>query len=192
MTRPTRVGLVVRVGLPARVGLVALAALLVVLTGCNQESDAAKKPDVFVPSLPTPPPRPPAYLGDTLELDRIGDSRVAVTLRQVINPAVVPNGREPGKDYIAVALSIKNIGRLTITGDANNNVSVVGSDDQTYPSSLVTVATCTNFLYGQFVLAPQEAADGCVSFALPAGVSPTEVRYSPSSGISIDVGVWTL
>ncbi|BBY55446.1 DUF4352 domain-containing protein [Mycolicibacillus koreensis] len=176
----------------ARAGLVLAAALLAMLTGCNQESAAEKKPDVFVPSLPTPPPRPPAYLGDTLELDRIGDSRVAVTVRDVINPATVPNGREPDKTYIAVELSIKNIGRLTITGDANNNVSVVGTDEQTYPSSLATVSNCTNFLYGQFVLAPQSATTGCVAFALPTGVSPTQVRYSPSSGISIDVGVWTL
>lgn len=169
-----------------------LAALTVLAAGCAEVSSGDERPPVFSPSLPTPPPRPPAYLGDTLELDRIGDSRIAVTVLQVINPATVPYGRESDKNYVAVELTVKNIGALTITGDANNDVSLIGSDEQDYPSALAAVSQCKNFLYGQFVLAPQEAATGCVSFALPVGVSPAKVKYSPSSGISIDVGVWSL
>lgn len=175
-----------------RVVIAALSALLVLVAGCADQSAANRKPDVFVPSIPTPPPRPAAYLGDTLELDRIGDSRIAVTVARVIDPATVPYGRDAAKNYLAVEMTIKNIGRLTITGDANNDVSVIGSDRQNHPSSLAAVSECTNFLYGQFVLAPQEAAAGCVAFALPPGVTPTRVKYSPSSGISVDVGEWTV
>lgn len=180
----------------AKATLVAVAAaVLAVLpatAGCADQTVGKEKPDIFVPNLPTPPQRPPAYVGDTLELDRIGDSRIAVTLVQVHNPATVRFGRDPAMNYLATALRIKNLGRLTITGDANNDVSVVGSDQQSYPASLATTSDCSNFVYGQFVLAPQESATGCVTFALPTGVSPATVRYSPSSGISLDVGEWTL
>ncbi|MGV0636158.1 DUF4352 domain-containing protein [Mycolicibacillus trivialis] len=169
-----------------------LSAVAVLTAGCGEIASTDDRPPVFSPSLPTPPQRPPAYLGDTLELDRIGDSRIAVTISQVINPASVPYGGEADKNYVAVELTVKNIGALTITGDANNDVSVVGSDEQDYASALATVSQCKNFLYGQFVLAPQASATGCVSFALPVGVSPAKIKYSPSSGISVDVGVWSL
>lgn len=141
-----------------------------------------------------PAPKTPAHVGATLDLARIGNGKMSVTLVQVIDPATIPAGMggDPGKVYIATKLVITNTGTATIVGDANNDVSVVGSDEQSYRPGFATVSGCTNFTYGQFLLAEGESVTGCVSFALPPGVSPAKVRYAPSSGLSPDVGEWLI
>lgn len=169
----------------------ALSALTLLVAGCSAQDASSNEPTVFSPQRSTPAPKPPGRVGDTLNLDRIGGGKIAVTLTAVIDPATVPSGRgNPDKNYLATALTITNTGRLTITGDANNNVSLIGSDDHDYPADLANVTECTNFVQGQFVLAPAVSATGCVVFALPSGVTPARVKYSPSSGISLDIGEW--
>jgi hypothetical protein len=145
-----------------------------------------------MPSTPPPAPKPVAHVGDTLELNRIGNGTIAVTLVQVINPATVPQGigEDPSKTRIATKLKITNTGKSTIVGDANNNVAVIGSDDHSYSADFADVTECTNFVYGQFLLAPDESTTGCVVFTLPPGITPAKVKYMPSSGISHDVGEW--
>lgn len=135
--------------------------------------------------------RKPGKLGDTLELTRADGSRIAVTVEQIINPASVEaGGAEAGKDYIATKLKLTDTGPSPIEGDVNINVSIVGSDDQSYTADLSDVTECTNFESGQFHLGVDESATGCVVFALPAGVSPKLVKYVPSAGFADDFGEW--
>lgn len=140
----------------------------------------------------TPPPAPKvARIGQTLDLMRIGEQPIAVTLVQVINPATVPNGwSEPGKTYIATKLTIKNVGSTTIVGNSNSNVTMVGSDKQEYTADLATVIECRDFIDGWFIIPVGSTAAGCVVFKLPPGVTPAKVTYTPSSGIARDVGEW--
>ena len=169
----------------------ASAVLAGLLTACAGGTDTANHtPSIFAPP-PPPEPRPAVPLGDTLQLDRIGGGREAVTLTGLINPATVAFGfGNTGKNYLAAELAIQNLGTTTIVGDTNNNLALIGSDQQVYRADLATVTECTNFTLGQYVLPPQGSARGCVVFGLPPGVSPAKVRYSPSSGISRDVGEW--
>jgi hypothetical protein len=150
------------------------------------------EPSTAVPSTQQSlPPKPPAHVGDTIDLKRIGNGTVAVTLVQMINPAkVVAGSGEAGKSYIAAKLTIKNTGTTTIVGDANNNVAVIGSDNRTYPAGYASVVGCRNFLYGEFILPAGHSTTDCVAFALPPDVKPVKVKYTPSAGIANDVGEW--
>ncbi|ORW67553.1 DUF4352 domain-containing protein [Mycolicibacter senuensis] len=172
-----------------------LFALWVVLSAV---SCSAQPPQPAKPAEPAPTPsrspaaKPAAHVGQTLDLMRIGGQKIAVTLTEVIDPATVPNGwGEAGKTYIATKLRIENSGTTTIVGNSNSDVSVVGSDDHDYRADFATVTECQDFGYGWFLIAAGSSSTGCVVFALPAGVSATKVRYSPSSGISQDVGEWS-
>jgi hypothetical protein len=172
--------------------LVALSAFALLATSCS-----AGVSELSEPSTPSPSPRaspaekPPAHVGDTINLKRIGNGTVAVTLVGVINPAKVADGSgEAGKNYIATKLTIKNTGTSTIVGDANNHVAVTGSDNQIYPASYASVAGCKNFLYGEFILPAGDSTTDCVAFALPPDVKPVRVKYTPPAGIAKDVGEW--
>jgi hypothetical protein len=161
-------------------------------TSCSTGTSQVSKPAVST-SQHSPPPKPPAHVGDTLNLLPIGGAKIAVTLVEIINPATVQGGWEdPGKSYVATKLTIKNTGTSTVVGDANNNVAVIGSDDKSYRADFAGVPGCTNFTYGEFLIAAGDSETGCVVFALPPGVTTVKVRYMPSSGISRDVGEWLI
>lgn len=136
---------------------------------------------------------PAGHVGDTLTLTRADNSTIAVTLEDIINPATVtPGPGDAGVTYIATKLKIADPGTVAIDGDVNINVSVLASDGKSHVPDLKNVSECTNFDSGLFRLDPGESATGCVVFALPHGVSPTKVKYLPSSGFAQDFGEWTL
>lgn len=160
-------------------------------TSCSTGTPGGSQPVDASSTQQSSAPRPIAHVGDTLNLARIGEGQIAVLLMQIINPATVRDGLgDLDKTYVATRLTITNTGTSTIVGDANNDVSLVGSDDQIYPADFTGVTECTNFTYGQFLLAVNQSVTGCVTFALPPGVTPVKVKYAPSSGISHDVGEW--
>lgn len=172
---------------------VSAAVVLVAAVATSCSTQAAQPDEPVASSTPeqSPAPKPAAHVGATLDLMRIGGQQIAVTLTEVINPATVPNGwGEPGKTYVAAKVTIENAGTTTIVGNSNSDVSVVGSDKQDHAADFATVTECKDFVYGWFLLAAGASTTGCVVFALPQGVTPVKVRYSPSSGISHDVGEW--
>lgn len=136
---------------------------------------------------------PTGHLGDTLDLTRADGTKIAVTLTQIINPATLADGLgERDKTYMATQLKIKNSGTSTIESDVNVNVSVVGSDDHSYTADLGNVTECTNFDSGVYHLDGGQSTIGCVVFALPHGVTPAKVKYTPSEGFADDFGEWQL
>lgn len=142
-------------------------------------------------SASSTPIRPPGHVGDTVDMIRVDGSKIAVTLEQIINPATVEAGAgDADKTYVATKLKLTDSGPAPIEGDVNINVSLVGSDDQSYTADLNNVTECTNFESGAFHLDVEESATGCVVFALPAGVSPVRVKYAPSAGFADDFGEW--
>ncbi len=172
-----------------RRSVAALCALLLSAVSCSAGEQAEPAP--ATPTQPSATAKPPAHIGETLDLMRIGGQKIAVTLTEVISPATVPHGwGDAGKTYIATKLRIENAGTTTIVGNSNSDVSVIGSDDQNYHADFATVTECQDFAYGWFLIAAGSSSTGCVVFALPSGVTATKVRYSPSSGISRDIGEW--
>lgn len=169
--------------------VIAVSAFALLSVSCSSGTTDVGGAPLF--STTQPAPQPPAHIGDTLDLMRIGNGKIAVQLLQVINPATVADGMgEPGKPHLATKLTITNTGTSTVVGNANSDVAVVGSDEQTYTADFAQVSECTNFVNGEFLISPGDSVTGCVVFALPPGVTPAKVKYMPSSGISHDVGEW--
>lgn len=171
--------------------VVALCVLVMCVASCSAEPAHKAEPRSPSSTQQRPAVKPSAHLGQTLNLLRIGGQQIAVTLTEIVSPATVPNGwGEAGKSYIATKLRIENTGTTTIVGNSQSDVSVIGSDDQSYTADFATVTECSDFTDGWFLIAAGSSKAGCVVFALPTGVTVAKVRYSPSSGISQDIGEW--
>lgn len=126
--------------------------------------------------------------------DSNGDS-YSVRLVQVIDPAqgadqfMTP---DPGDRFVAAVFKITDTGNAATSDDANNNASVVGSNDQSYSSGVDTVSECTNFNSGLYQLDPGSSLTGCVVFQIPTGVNVSKVEWSPSGGFGSSFGEWSV
>lgn len=127
----------------------------------------------------------PYKVGDTITL---GD--LAVTLTKVIDPATIANPYEPvdaGNRLVAVEVNLQNTGTGTISDDANSDVTLIGSDSQSYDFDISgDVNECTNFHYGEYTLGSNDSESGCVVFELPDGINPAKVQFAYNS----NAGEW--
>ena len=172
--------------------IVAVSAVALLATGCSTHAGKESESAATSPgSADHGAPKTTGHVGDTLNLTRADGTKVAVTLVEVINPATVLGGAgQSDNTYVAAKLTLVDTDEDAIEGDVNVNLAMVGSDNQTYTPDLHDTAQCTNFELGSFHLKAGESATGCVLFALPIGVSPTRVKYTPSAGFANDFGEW--
>jgi archaellum component FlaG (FlaF/FlaG flagellin family) len=179
---------------------IALASLAVVVAGCSTKNSEVNEPTqsttpgAAAPSdaqaTTTAPTNPVAHVGDTLNLKNEVGQPLAVTLVEIINPATGKIGPPTEGTYVATMLTVKNTGTSALKSYANNNTALVGSNNQIYTADLGGVTECTNFNNGEYQLAADESATGCVVFIVPPDVTPTRVKYTPSSGFADDFGEW--
>lgn len=173
--------------------VVAVSTVALLATGCSTHPAKQSEPEPANGTAGKAASKSTGHVGDTLDLTRADGSKVAVTVTQIINPATVSNGKaEAGKTYVATKLTIADIGTTEVEGAVNVNVSLIGSDNQSYAADLNDVTECTNFDAGTFDLGAGESATGCVVFALPHGVTPAKVQYKPSAGFADDSGEWLI
>lgn len=124
--------------------------------------------------------------------DQTGDT-VKVTLVKVEDPAVAALDSLPvdaGKRLVGVEVTIADAGSSTVNDDANNDVSVVGSDNQTYTAAFDGIAGCTNFNNGEYTLAAGQTTTGCVTFQLPAAVTVAMVEFALGGGFGGTTAEW--
>jgi len=96
-----------------------------------------------------------------------------------------------GDRFVAVQFRVTDTSlKHPVSDDANNDATIVGSNNETYNSSLDTVSECTNFNYGQFNLNPGESTTGCVVFDLSQAVRVSEVKWEAGFGMG-GMGTWT-
>lgn len=172
-----------------------IVAAATVLAACGTARTVTVNPRLGAPHALSPlaAPRHVAHLGETLNLTNQEDHPLAVALLEVIDPAPVESGPvDAAKVYVAAKFTVVNTGNASLVGDANNNAVLVGSDNRTYAATVDATAGCSNFNAGIYQLNAGDTATGCVTFALPVGVTPLRVRYMPSAGFAGDVGVWAV
>ncbi|HXW78789.1 MAG TPA: hypothetical protein VEJ84_04785, partial [Acidimicrobiales bacterium] len=91
-----------------------------------------------------------------------------VTLLSFIDPAKPASQSDepgPGTRLVAALFRITDTGKgAVLVDDANDNASVVGSNNRTYQSAVKSVAGCTNFNDGHYQLNSGQSTTGCVSF----------------------------
>lgn len=160
-------------------------------TGATGAASSTTSP----PTSTTTTTKPVAHVGATLKLTGETSTTVSVTLVKVMDPATPATSFTTpgtGKRLVAAEFTVKDVGSKAVTGDANNDATLVGSNGQTYSPTFATIGGCTNFSSGQFQLAQNESATGCVSFGVPTGVTIAKVKWSPSSGFATDFGEWVV
>ena len=136
---------------------------------------------------------PVAHVGSVVKVSD-GTQAASVTLVKVIDPATgadqytTPN---TGDRFVGVEISI-NSTNGTVTGDANSDLLVIGSDNQTYTADFDSIAGCTNFNNGEFTVTPGDTNTGCVTYQIPTGVTVSKVQFIPGGGMlpGVTAGQW--
>jgi hypothetical protein len=176
-------------------GIIGVVIAIIFAMQAGGKTTADTTPTASVPPTPGTSSAAPAaaHTGAMLTLTGEGGAKATVQLTQVIDPAQGADQfttPDAGKRFVATVFKITNTSGSALTGDANNDVSVVGSDNQTYTADFDNVSECTNFASGQYQLAAGESTTGCVVFQVPTGAAVAKVKYSPSSGFANDFGEW--
>ena len=144
---------------------------------------------ITAPPTTTPPV---AHVGTTLSLQNGAEH---VTLVKLLDPA---QGSDPymppdaGKRFVGLEFQVAIVSSAG-TGNANNDATLIGSDNQTYTADFGDIAGCTNFNHGIFTLSVGQTATGCVVFQVPTTVQVSKVEWQPAGGFSgVAIGEWVV
>ena len=151
-----------------------------------QDSAIAKLDKDLFPSTAAKP------VGAAISLQTTQGVQLIVTLEHVVDPARATLGEKPppGTRFVAVKLTVTDrSASRDLSDSADDNVTVVGSNNETYTSYLAGASGCTNFDNGQYRLGPGESATGCVMFPVPEAVRVSEVKWTTDSGFG-NWGEW--
>jgi hypothetical protein len=92
-----------------------------------------------------------------LAVHDFNNNSLGVKVEEVVDPAE-PSTEDvkpaSGRRFVAIVLFLANGGPGTIKSDANSNVTVIGTDSQSYTPMFAPVSECTNFSYGEYTLPP--------------------------------------
>lgn len=156
----------------------------------------ATAPSQTVPATSPPTVAPtPATTGSTIGVSDGNGKTADVTLTKVTDPATGADqftSPDPGKRFVAATIEIMNTtAGTTLTGDADSDLTLIGSDDQDYTADFSDVVGCTNFNDGEYTIAPGQALTGCVTFQLPTSVTPAKAQFALTSFGGTD-GQWAI
>jgi hypothetical protein len=131
-----------------------------------------------------------AHIGQELIISRPTGYHLGITVTQVIDPAT-SSTQQPtaGNRFVAAQVSLDNTGKQNASGNANDQLTIIGSDSHQYSAASIAIQNCSNFNSGQYTLDPGNVATGCVAFSLPASVGVASVKFVPSPG-SVQ-GTWS-
>ena len=95
-----------------------------------------------------------------------------------------------GTRFVAAVFKITDNGTASTSDDANNNATIVGSNDESYSADFDNVSECTNFNDGEYEIASGQSLTGCVVFEIPTSVSVAKIEWSPDGGFGGSFGEW--
>jgi hypothetical protein len=147
------------------------------------------KPDIPPAPKPAPKPKSPS----TLDVHDFNHNTLAISASLFADPATPTNQfyrASSGSRLVAIKETLADDGPGGISSDVNSDTTLVGSDGQVYTPGSDLIEGCTNFAYGAFTLTRGESENGCVTFAVPNGVSIKRVTFSLTGG-AVDTVQWT-
>jgi hypothetical protein len=155
--------------------------------GANGAQGAPGATGSFNPTLTKGGP-----LQTTADVVNFSGNPLAVTMTQIVDPAIGVSGDTPnsGHRFVAVEMTLQNEGNATITDDANVDVTVIGTDSQAYTADFDSVTECTNFSFGDYTLLAGNSESGCVVYQLPTGVNVKAIQFA-LSGNNADTAQWS-
>ena len=134
-------------------------------------------PTTVAPTTTTTTQPKVAHVGQAWTVTDASGDNVTVGLLAVIDPAQSPLPAGAGYRFMAVKITVTNNAAGAFTEDMNNDVLIVGSDDQTYTASMDPVNGCTNFDLGAVALSTGDSSVGCVAFQLPVDVKAAQMDF---------------
>jgi hypothetical protein len=78
----------------------------------------------------------------------------------------------------------------TLSDDANNDATLIGSNGQTYTADFDSIAGYTNFNSGVYNVSAGENSVGAVTFQLPLTVKVTKIEWSANGGFGGAPAEW--
>jgi hypothetical protein len=163
-----------------------LAAIVGHFANDNSGSVSARPVKVTIPPIfGGSEALPSTVIGKPVLIAGFGGDRARVVVVKLIEPSTPANalmGADPGSRLVAVEVHIFNAGTTTLDDDALNDLSIGGSNRDTYTPGLASAAGCPDFDYNAFTLNREASATGCVEFQLPDGVAVERVMFTLESG----------
>jgi hypothetical protein len=155
--------------------------------GANGAQGAPGATGSFNPTLTKGGP-----LQTTADVVNFSGNPLAVTMTQIVDPAIGVSGDTPNSGYrfVAVEMTLQNEGNATITDDANVDVTVIGTDSQAYTADFDSVTECTNFSFGDYTLLAGNSESGCVVYQLPTAVNVKAIQFA-FGGNNADTAQWS-
>jgi hypothetical protein len=138
---------------------------------------------------------PSTVVGKPVLVAGFGVDRARVTVVKVIDPSSPANpllGAGPGSRLVAVEVRISNAGTATLDDDADNDLSVAGSNRHSYIPNFGGAAGCADFSDGAFTLKRGASATGCIEFQVPDRVAVERVMFTLESGLGPQTAVWSI
>ena len=135
----------------------------------------------------------PATIGSTLQLPDLSGGKVGVTVTGIVDPASGADQYttpDPGKKFVAVEISIKNVGTTSGQPSPDNDVTVLDNTNASYSVDFNSVSECQSF--NTVSLTPGSTVTGCEVFQIPTANTIAKVQYTPSAGFSNTTGQWII
>jgi hypothetical protein len=178
---------------------VAAAAVILGIAGCSSiVKSPAPAHTVPAASAGSKAPLPANSLsgpaGTSYTVTGQSGSEVSVTLTQVIDPAQGTDQfttAQSGDRFVGAVFDIKGING-TFSDDANNDATLIGSNEQTYTADFNGIAGYTNFNDGEYSVSAGENSVGAVTFQLPLAVTVSKVEWSANGGLGGAPAEWLI
>lgn len=107
------------------------------------------------------------------------DDHELIAVANVESSVATAGGAEPrsGDRFIAVQISLSDIGSEPISAFINRDMTVMGANNEFYSPVSQESATCPDFSAGHYSLAPGQGATGCVLYELPEHVVVRSIEF---------------
>lgn len=179
---------------------VAAAAAMLGIAGCSSiaKTSTPRPAAATAPASSKAAPVPTSSLsgpvGTSYAVTDESGNKMSVTLTQVIDPAQGADqftSPQSGNRFVGAVFDIKGING-TVSDDANNDATLIGSNGQTYTADFDSIAGYTNFNHGEYSVSAGESSVGAVTFQVPVAVTVSKIEWSANGGLGGAPAEWLI
>ncbi|GAA3027174.1 DUF4352 domain-containing protein [Streptosporangium longisporum] len=135
-----------------------------------------------------------AKVGETITVKGMKPGvEVAVTLNRVIDNATSTNQYlqpDPGTRYVAVELTLKNMGQQVYTDSPIMGADLIDTEGQQHRTTLMSDVKEGVPFSGSITVSPGDSRKGLIVFKVPTNAKPAKLQFGVM--LSRDKGEWTL
>ena len=181
-----------------KIATLAVAAAVLAIAGCGSitktPAPASTAPAALASTKAAPSPSNSLSgpVGTVYTVTGQSGNKMTVTLTKVIDPVQGADQfttADNGNRFVGAVFTITGISG-TLSDDANNDATLIGSNGQTYTADFDSIAGYTNFNNGVYNVSAGENSVGAVTFQLPLTVKVTKIEWSANGGFGGAPAEW--